>query len=1312
MASEAAAPYDTTANANLYNNSLAPQTTSKTDANVSIDVAADRSSSIATAASTAAPSPVPPANDQIKSTVALEDSSIDSSSKLTPETLSTTAPESTPEPTTSSALTSEGDPSSNNSSSADFEQLITRIKNLDGREQGIVGAVVGLVVVRYCLPWIGWTTVVVGVLGMGLGGFVAAFYLLAVPEVTRLKRARMIGNFGKHHNRHFEIIDGVPEWSNTAEKEGGEVAVKGAHLTETKDAELKRVCIAPDIDPVVEDMISFTLRDFVNAPMGLVSEGQHNIPLRVSLVTMAMNVSSCLSNMRLPETALLGVFGLQNSFIVHLRAYRELQASRLPIAEYVAKHADSDSVLGRCYHKEERLKQFRSTAKAVCQALVSKNDQQSMALFAVMQEIMATHVLESTLEQMCDPDYVNLSIIDYFNTPPEDNKPDSTSSRATNGSSASEASNKEAPITSLADSILKNAANMMDKSTLERQASDLGNQTPVRSTTPIRSATPTRSTTPQRSSQSSEVSTLEETHSFDRSPILTLKQVLTNKNDHMEVFQEFMAYLQVWDAMDVAQFWLMIDIFHRQIQQGTLIDPDDLRREATSIYDTYCAPDLDHSISGLKDAKDGALLKNLKRNIQRDPARCLLEPQEWALGVLESQHWAPFKLKQEANNAAKKANNAHQNQPTGSPQPMNTPRLQETVAHETRRTLERTTSSTSTTSLTKEPTVIPNSGPQATLSVPRPPKVRSIELSDMVNRRPKTLISNADLSYMIEIQTESGQGWVVTRTFQQLEQLQMVLVQQFPIVQRTLFPRWRLQPSDKVCNGLQGFLRATLATPDVSESPTLTWFLSKEFDQNPEAGFTSLSQNPAAGLMSALAPLSDNIGTAAAQGAKTALRQASEASLTAGRFFKSLGAAVTTGNSSQLTDDDRSIRGSFESEKSIRSMSSSTLALSEQQHRQNGVTLSSMTPKVQDGDYSDVHSRTSFANENNRINRSVAPSPNGSNGRIADGLSAPPIPSNLPTPELENVPILVPRPIANNNPPDTLQQSPANASSPVLAEELRAQTAESGLSTPPGSNAPTTPASGPAVVPPQAISAPIEPKKPAVPLLSNDELDLLIETTFMVLEDMMDFSKSQSIRRMAFGVLRELVRKSYRVAINQSFSEWVEQSTSHEKAVETVRWMKDDLFWPNGEWPVAPTPAPATMATVTTSPPLATQTGASSDSAKDFIQVGDEQYEIGPDGIAVKVSSLPAVDPSAVTLAPTEPSTAVDARTQREKDETRDKARELVKMMIPGSLAAVLGREAVQRGVVDVFEMFQIKELNLGLALSVLEMTVRLIFTQ
>lgn len=74
---------------------------------------------------------------------------------------------------------------------------------------------------------------------------------------------------------------------------------------------------------MVEDMIAYALRDFLNVPVGLVSEGHHNIPLRASMVAMTMNLANRLGNMRLPETALLAVFGIQNSFIVHLVIFSE-----------------------------------------------------------------------------------------------------------------------------------------------------------------------------------------------------------------------------------------------------------------------------------------------------------------------------------------------------------------------------------------------------------------------------------------------------------------------------------------------------------------------------------------------------------------------------------------------------------------------------------------------------------------------------------------------------------------------------------------------------------------------------------------------------------------------------------------------------------------------------------------------------------------------------------------------------------------------------------------------------------------------------
>ncbi|KAG0290014.1 hypothetical protein BGZ96_006512 [Linnemannia gamsii] len=1192
---------------------------------------------------------------------------------------------------------------------ATLEHVLVQLKEQPERAITIASVVVGLIVVRYILPRIGWATLFVGVLGMGFGGFIVAFYLLAVPEATRLKRASTVAKFGKHHDQRFEIVDGVPSWSD-------EKPLTITPLPEAKDSDLQRVSISSDIDPLVEDMISYALRDFVNVPVGLVSEGHHNVPLRASMVAMAMNLSSRFSNVRLPETALLAVFGLQNNFIVHLRAYRELRASRLPIENYVAAHANPDSVIGRCYHKEERQKQIRSTAKAICQALLSKGDQQSKALFAVMQEIMASHVLESTLDYVCDPDFINLSIIDYFNTSATEQKDGSVAPEAAR-STTRESKLEEAPITSLADSILMNAAHLMDKTSSEPQEAGpvIQKPTPQHSIPLLDTSAINRTVEAPRLAQvptPRSASVTQDKHVVVQpKQSVTLRDVLSHKNEHIDIYQEFMAYVQVWDAMDLVQFWVMIDIFHRQIEQGTFANPEDLRREANNIFETYCGEDPDQHVTGISDAKGGAVLKNLRKNIRPNPAYCFAEPQEWAMSVLDQQYWEPFKSKQEreAAAAAKVTIETPQMMAPETSQQQERHQKQKAVDEAAPRPSLASMRSSSSLSLAASPidleSVVERTSTPQLVSVPKI-SVQVINLTDMVNRRPKTLMSTSDLSYMVEVQTHAGQGWMVTRTFQQLEQLQQALLQQFPVVQRSIFPRWRLQPSDKVCHGLQNFMRAMLAIPEVSESMSLSWFLSKDFDQSPisvqEAG---LFRNSMPSTSNPLTESGKAIGLAASHGAKTALRQASEASLSAGRFFKSIGAAVTNGTSAsspQLTamSEEKSARGSFDSVRS----SSSTFTLSERQPHNTGHPMTpSSTPAPtgphstpilgMEGPRSDTPSRFSSSLHDEAAQSPIATTP------LAQDLTAPA--STMPSAAVRisdassfdngsqasfsNLP-------SSNEYQDSLTGQGRSSPAPVSSPEPTPTVAPAPSTTPSISATTTTSV-------PTAGAHPLPKKKMA--LLSNDELDLLIETSFTVLEDIMDFSKGQSIRRMTFGVLRELVRKSYRVAINQSFSTWVEQSTSHESTIEMVRWMKDDLLWPNGQWPEPPTPTSAPA-------PVAAAVGArNEENAKEIIRMGEDSYEIGSDGIAVKVQPTVTNNSSSSSTNTNTASTPV-ARTEKEKEVTREKARELVKIMLPGSLVTVLGREAVLRGLVDVFEMMQIKELNLGLALSVLEMTVRL----
>lgn len=90
--------------------------------------------------------------------------------------------------------------------SLDIQSLIKLITNRDERELTILAVVGGLIAVRLLLPQLSIAHVLVGTLGMGIGGFGVAFYLLSVPEHTRTKRASAIAKLGTHGHQYLDNL--------------------------------------------------------------------------------------------------------------------------------------------------------------------------------------------------------------------------------------------------------------------------------------------------------------------------------------------------------------------------------------------------------------------------------------------------------------------------------------------------------------------------------------------------------------------------------------------------------------------------------------------------------------------------------------------------------------------------------------------------------------------------------------------------------------------------------------------------------------------------------------------------------------------------------------------------------------------------------------------------------------------------------------------------------------------------------------------------------------------------------------------------
>jgi hypothetical protein len=85
--------------------------------------------------------------------------------------------------------------------------------------------------------------------------------------------------------------------------------------------------------------------------------------------------------------------------------------------------------------------------------------------------------------------------------------------------------------------------------------------------------------------------------------------------------------------------------------------------------------------------------------------------------------------------------------------------------------------------------------------------------------------------------------------------------------------------------------------------------------------------------------------------------------------------------------------------------------------------------------------------------------------------------------------------------------------------------------------------------------------------LTGQDIDLLIDTIFAVIEEIFDLSvKSQwHLRRTVLSVLREVVRRSYTEAIKTSFLMYIDTLSTEEKVTSIIDNFTNS-FWPDGTW--------------------------------------------------------------------------------------------------------------------------------------------------
>ncbi|KAI8809014.1 PXA domain-containing protein [Cladochytrium replicatum] len=155
-------------------------------------------------------------------------------------------------------------------------------------------------------------------------------------------------------------------------------------------------------------MLNLLIRDYIsnwwdNLNVSKTTEFTDSVFTAIKSATVRLGYYG--KNTNIPTTA-LPIF---NTIVLHMREYKEFEATSLPLKTYLARNPSSS--FHRHNNPVEIRTHLRDLARHIAERVLSPAHRANPVVSAFVREILATSVLEPLVEKVSDPDYVNQFII-------------------------------------------------------------------------------------------------------------------------------------------------------------------------------------------------------------------------------------------------------------------------------------------------------------------------------------------------------------------------------------------------------------------------------------------------------------------------------------------------------------------------------------------------------------------------------------------------------------------------------------------------------------------------------------------------------------------------------------------------------------------------------------------------------------------------------------------------------------------------------------------------------------------------------------
>ncbi|CAG8436610.1 9381_t:CDS:2 [Diversispora eburnea] len=939
------------------------------------------------------------------------------------------------------------------------------------------------------------------------------------------------------------------------------------------ELEINELNITPRINESLNKVYSYIIRDIVDYyydPINPNQDPELSTQVRNSMNAMTINLSEYLRNSDQIEVGKISCVAIAENFIVHLREFRQFIASNKSLDVYCKEN--KSSVFAQTTNRKLQASVLRSLSRLMFTRLFPSNESRSRILMAFISELWATQVFEKVLDTICDPDWINWTIVDYLTD--DNNNPDEIHDTTLFQQLA----------TSIDEEVAGLAERLKQPSTSSTQSNSLFNFKPeeinelnisIGSSSEIYSVPFSPNSLFSRSANS-----------------INLRIILDRQS---EMFAEFMAFLEEYNADNLLRFWLQADSF-RKIASNEL-NIKLIQEDALGIFKAYFG---EAATCPVKVVEEN-IVKQCAREIAKAPTcNCFITMQEYVFGVLQNEYFDDFvkRMKEQGedmsfmindeirkdeeiehhseddnynslnnsindSNLNKSASTFLENSENQVSHKMET--LHEISENIVKENLVTETSENfiSTTVEEENPrtensiyTAVEGEGIESLVAmameensienfvensdyvaldyaiVEHESDLESlferplmdlngvrIKMNDVSESSPnKYIYSPKSLEYMIQVEQPGSTGWIMTRKFSDFETMHSALVKAFPKAEKVTMPRLMLKRNQEACKALERYLNILLSDATLCESEPLQKFMKIDGLETEKMAKPKSTKSTKSTKSKALSILS--------------IPKSMSMVNLVGVVSGSISNDENKNQREQLPTQPSSVESSKKSSPNSKRSSNSSI--------QKKLSLE-ILPATSD----ETIKNSTLTNED--ITRPSVESVISTSWESSRTVT----PTIVPN-ECDTTPIGITTSIGIT---DTL-----------VTERPTLEKLEMSYNLPPvpSFNASSS-ASGVTVI--DQTPTPLKRHSRPQKQLTSDDTNLLIDLLFAIVEEIFDLSeKSQwHLRKTVLSVLRQVVRRSYTEAIKSSFLMTIDSFYTEDYCVSMIDNLTNS-FWPNGEW--------------------------------------------------------------------------------------------------------------------------------------------------